>query len=164
MSINNAKCSNGQLVDEVLWSSNQIVDLLAKEAADVSRVLPDVHKRIMREEVQIKQLAVYLGKPTYEVNHHRSGPDCPIERDSEAVRKKAKAKPKIRAKAKPKREERVVSRRENLSSPPWTMPRPAVCVQHPKTFLPLAPGVAKQRRLKLVRGELDRRNEASFFS
>ena len=76
-----------------MWCANQMADLLAKEAAESVRYLPDTRAWLKN---RAKDLAVYVGKLTFEANAHKRD-DGEVERDSESLSacgSRAKHRPK----------------------------------------------------------------------
>jgi len=70
------------VVDELKWYSNQIVDHLAKEAAEGVRISGHVRGRLLSREKQLREYLIYLGKLTFEVNNFQTSEG--IIRDSDA--------------------------------------------------------------------------------
>ena len=100
-SIGHRHCSDGSLLSEELWGANQIVDLLAKYAADGARVAESSRVWFHKYEAKVRELATYLGRLTYEANNFCL-PNGDVVRDSDAselirrvrVKKLGKAFPK----------------------------------------------------------------------
>ena len=69
-SIGQKHCSDGEVVDEHKWCANQLVDLLAKQAAEDIRVPAESRHTIICQEIQLTELAVFLGKLTFAANNH----------------------------------------------------------------------------------------------
>ncbi len=80
-SIGCVHCSDGSIVDDIKWCSNQIVDLLAKDAAEGNRVPPAFRASFLFRESQLRDLVVYLGRLTHAANSFQ-GPEG-VVRDSD---------------------------------------------------------------------------------
>jgi hypothetical protein len=78
-------CSDGCIVSEDLWCANQMVDLLAKDAAALVRRSHHERSFLLDREKQLRELAVFMGLLTYAANHFVR-PDGVTIRDSTAVR------------------------------------------------------------------------------
>jgi hypothetical protein len=91
-SIGQKMCSDGIPVSQERWCANQIVDLLAKHAADGHRVSAEARSRLLHDEKQLAQLLVFLGRLTHAANSFKLA-DGTIIRDSAKV---AKLRPKKR--------------------------------------------------------------------
>ncbi len=133
-SIGCVSCSDGCIVDEVRWSSNQIVDILAKEAAEQNRVPARFGNELLKCEARLKELLIYLGRLTNEANGHETADG--VIRDSDPLAPKFRPKRKGRAKCgktrggTPGRSDRAVASsrgRGGLSSQIWQMPSPKPC-------------------------------------
>ena len=72
-SIGWAGSTDGRTIDEIRWSANQIVDMLAKKAAEANRVPAEFGRDLLRCESQLKELLVYLGKLTVQANEFDTG-------------------------------------------------------------------------------------------
>jgi hypothetical protein len=84
-------CSDGLPVCAIRWASNQLVDLMAKSAAESVRVSPSVREWLEARDAQLMELLVYIGKLTFEANH-LIGPDGKPIRDAEAFPKRGPKK------------------------------------------------------------------------
>ena len=82
-SINSAARSEGRIVDEVRWCSNQIVNQLAKDAAETVGVSRRYRDWALGCEEQLKELVVYLGKLTHEAISFST--DDGVIRDSDSL-------------------------------------------------------------------------------
>ena len=91
-SIGQKMCSDGVPVSQERWCANQIVDLLAKDAADGHRVNARARSRLIHDERQLAELLVFLGRLTHAANSFKLA-DGTVIRDSEKV---AKLRPKKR--------------------------------------------------------------------
>ena len=102
-SIGQRRCSNGRIVDLELWLANDLVDEMAKEAAETCRLSSSCSKWLIGREAQLLELVVFLGKLTHAANN-LSLPDGSVIRDSQERAKKGRsrgqAKTKSSAKAK----------------------------------------------------------------
>ena len=85
-SIGSVKCSDGSFVDGLKWYSNQMVDFLAREAAEGVRIPAQCRKDFLLGEKQLKEFLIYLGKLTYEVNNFQSSEG--VIRDSDAKQRR----------------------------------------------------------------------------
>ena len=143
--------SDGVPIDEVKWCSNQIVDLLAKESALANRVDWRTRQKTCAWQVQMRQLVMYLGKPTVEANAHRVG-DV-VLRDSEAISRRFRGVGKPRAKRRAKTSRAPVWRTGGL----WRMPRR-------KGVLPRVPGKRPSSKVvgKGISESIGARNERAF--
>ena len=86
-SIGCVHCSDGSIVDDIKWCSNQIVDLLAKDAAEGNRVSPAFRASFLFRESQLRELVVYLGRLTHAANSFQ-GPEGVIRDSDPKGRKK----------------------------------------------------------------------------
>lgn len=86
-SIGQKVCSDGQPFSELPWYSNQLVDLLAKEAADDIRMESARRGRLIHNEQQKFELAIYLGKLTVAANEFVTSDGTTI-RDSDAIKRR----------------------------------------------------------------------------
>ena len=110
-------CSDGQPVCDLKWSSNQLVDLLAKAAAESVRVPSGVRHWLVSRDEQILDLVVFVGKLTHAANSH-TRPDGVVLRDAEPM-------PKGRAK-------KVSRPRSKVSEPISRKSRPLPRAMAPK--------------------------------
>ena len=110
-------CSDGQPVCDLKWSSNQLVDLLAKAAAESVRVPSSVRHWLVSRDEQILDLVVFVGKLTHAANSH-TRPDGVVLRDAEPM-------PKGRAK-------KVSRPRSKVSEPISRKSRPLPRAKAPK--------------------------------
>ena len=74
-------CGDGTLITQEMLCSNQICDLLAKDAATANQISSSDKGRLVHNLAQLKELLLYLGRLTHEVNHF-SAADATIIRDS----------------------------------------------------------------------------------
>ena len=86
-SIGCVHCSDGSIVDDIKWCSNQIVDLLAKDYAEGNRVPPAFRASFLFRESQLRELVVYLGRLTHAANSFQ-GPEGVIRDSDPKGRKK----------------------------------------------------------------------------
>ena len=84
-SIGSATCSDGVLMSEEMWCANQIVDQLAKDAAESARLPSASRSWLASREEQLKELAIFMGRLTFAANSHLL-PDGTKIRDSQAVK------------------------------------------------------------------------------
>ena len=76
-------CGDGTLITQEMLCSNQICDLLAKDAAAANQITSSDQGRLVHNLAQLKELLLYLGRLTHEVNHF-SAADGTIISDSTA--------------------------------------------------------------------------------
>ncbi len=67
-SIGQKMCSDGMRITEDLWSANQIVDQLAKDAPGTVRTGGAQRDWLCDREKQLKELVIFLGKLTHAAN------------------------------------------------------------------------------------------------
>ena len=84
-SIGQKECSDGTFVSEIMWSANQIADLLAKKAAESVRICSSQRKWLLDRERQLQELLLFLGRLTCVANAFEL-PDGTVVRDSTAVK------------------------------------------------------------------------------
>ena len=82
--IGEAKCSDGNSLTEDMWCANQLVDLLAKQAAESVRHDKVLLDRVAEGLAQLKEVAMFVGKLTCEAGSHVL-PDGQVTRDSEGL-------------------------------------------------------------------------------
>ena len=63
-SIGCVRCSDDTWVDEIKWKGNQMVDTLARDAAESVRIPVSARVRLLRREFQLREFVIYLGKLT----------------------------------------------------------------------------------------------------
>ena len=85
--VGQAMCSDGMPMCSTRWASNQIVDLMAKDAAETVRVSAGTRKWLVHRDSQLCELLKYLGKLTFEVNNF-PGPGGSAIRDSSPLPKR----------------------------------------------------------------------------
>ena len=88
-------CSDGKPINELRWFGNQIVDLLAQQAADEIRIGSAERAKLRSLEQKLLELVLFLGRLTYQVNHFQL-PDGSFIRDSEGSSKYRKPRPRVR--------------------------------------------------------------------
>ena len=76
-------CGDGTLISQEMLCSDQICDLLAKDAATANQISSSDKVRLVHNLAQLKELLLYLGRLTHEVNHFTAA-DGTIIRDSTA--------------------------------------------------------------------------------
>ena len=86
-------CSDGCIVSEDMWCANQMVDLLAKDAAALVRRSHHERSFLLDREKQLRELAVFMGRLTHAAKHFVR-PDGVTIRDSTAVRSFSKKRQK----------------------------------------------------------------------
>ena len=91
-SVGEVRCSDLERVDQTKWWSNQIVDWLAKYAAEGIRVPVACRVNFLLAEKQLKELVIYLGRLTCQVNEFQT--ENGVVRDSDGLRPKGKRKSK----------------------------------------------------------------------
>ena len=94
-------CSDGVILSSDMWCANQIVDMLAKDAARAIRLSFTHRRALYRREHQVRELVIFLGKLTFAASSFEL-PDGTVIRDSMAVKSfrrvhkgKTKTKPNI---------------------------------------------------------------------
>ena len=88
-SVGHAVCSNGQVVAEDMWLSNQLVDVMAKSAGESVQLPASFRSSFRERERQLEELFVFLGQLTVAANAHDCG-DGSVLRDSDACRARRK--------------------------------------------------------------------------
>ena len=82
--IGEAKCGDGSVVDEHMWSANQLADLLAKRgAAQVAHSAAFIGGIASKAKL-VTELAIYIGRLTHEANQHR-GQDGVVYADAQRL-------------------------------------------------------------------------------
>ena len=79
-----AKCSNGQVISSSMWASNQLVDLMAKDAACSIRLPLSFRAKFVATEKHLKEFFMFLGQLTHAANSF-VGANGGVLRDSEAA-------------------------------------------------------------------------------
>jgi hypothetical protein len=93
-SIGQKRCSDGRLVSEEMWHANQLVDLMAKGAAESIRVSGTFRSWLSFREKQLTDLVVFIGKLTYAANAW-VGPDGSKLRDADGLPKRKRVKHRV---------------------------------------------------------------------
>jgi ribonuclease HI len=90
-SIGQKLCSDSKPVCDIRWTSNQLVDLMAKSAAESCRVPAVTRNWLRQRDKQVSELAKYIGLLTYAVNHFPLA-DGTFTRDSDPLPKRQRTK------------------------------------------------------------------------
>jgi hypothetical protein len=90
--IGRKQCSDGSVITDTMWRSNQLVDLMAKHAAESVRLGKQDRDWLIHRERQLCELCIFLGRLTHAANNHLL-PDGKVVRDSDGTRRK-RSKPK----------------------------------------------------------------------
>ncbi len=158
-SIGHVFCSDGTLVDSDKWCSNQIVDQLAKDAADTVRLPAQFRSRVLHLEAQLKELAIYLGKLTHEVNAHQT--DVGVLRDPDPLKPRRRAKPTGKAKSRTTGGGSSSGGSVTVQSYSWRMPKAtASASEMHDSFLHK---VSRKTSVKRAQDGLADRQEAEFM-
>ena len=62
-------CSDGTVLTETMRCANEIVDRLAKQAAESIAISPGMRARLKKRYAQARELAVFVGQLTYAAGH-----------------------------------------------------------------------------------------------
>ena len=89
-SIGQRLCSDERTVSKTRWYSNQIVDLLANEAAHNIRVSSSLRNSLKAFEGKLFELAIFLGRLTAQANRYQL-PDGTFIRVSEAFKRRSRS-------------------------------------------------------------------------
>ena len=108
-SIGHRRCSDGSILSEDLWSANQIVDFLAKYAAEGARVTASSRVWFLKYDPKVRELVRYLGLLTYEANMCCL-PNGEFIRDSDASELHRRVRVKELGKASPNNTRKHVSK------------------------------------------------------
>ena len=84
-SVGQLACSDGTMVSHDMWCSNQICDMLAKQAAASVRVPTSCSNSLLHRQKQLRELLHYLGHLTLAANGVVL-PDGTVVRDSQPPR------------------------------------------------------------------------------
>ena len=170
--IGEAKCSDGSTLTEHMWYANQLVDLLAKQAAESVRHERHLLDWTQERYRQLVEVAMFVGKLTYEAGAHVL-PDGKVARDSEGLSTRIPLARRRRANghARGDPSHGVASQAGQLAMTrdgPAPQPAPS-CKKYPKRAKPqpgsgrVAPAAAKGRaKQRAANNEAERQKEAAF--
>ena len=91
--IGSKTCSDGTVVTEVMWLSNQLADLLAKEAAESARISKQDREWLASRDKQLFELCVFVGQLNHAANNYVL-PDGTVRRDAEVCKLRRRIRPK----------------------------------------------------------------------
>ena len=158
--IGRKQCSDGSVITDTMWHSNQLVDLMAKHAAESARLSKQDRVWLIHRERQLRELCVFLGRLTHAANNHVL-PDGKVVRDSEGTRRNAKFKKrratkqcKVVARSPPSHRRPVP---ENAPST-WMVSWKRSCSH----VMPNCNGGSRQTKVKCALASVTAKQEAAF--
>ena len=156
-SIGQKLCSDGVALTDVMWASNQLVDLLAKQAAEMHRCCGDIRRWLIHRDKQMGELATYVGRLTYAANHFVNG-EGKIARDADPMpARKRKRGQKPTCTKKPSSTKTVARSKPSCADGDfsWSLKRPSGAAFK-------RCGTSKQNVAYRIESSIAKRQEAAF--